>query len=232
MRYFDFTLTPSNGAIHPVDEVILNHPEVERDALMHVNALGDGTGVLLYKLGGDPIDLVEELRTHPEVIDLDLLDADDHPEVLDPAMFDDEEGVFHLYLHVQPGEPAGSLMALAQKYALMIDTPLEFTGRSSLRITVVGTHEMLRKALDELPDDLQINVEQVGQYAPENGHALSTLTDRQLEVFQAAVELGYYEIPRRATHEDIADQLGCAPSTVDEHLRKAESQVLSSLVGN
>ena len=45
-----------------------------------------------------------------------------------------------------------------------------------------------------------------------------------------AVEHGYYEIPRRATHEDIADELGCAPSTVDEHLRKAESRILTSLV--
>jgi DNA-binding CsgD family transcriptional regulator len=218
MRYFDFTLTPSDGAIHPVDKVIADHPDVTRVALMHVNALGDGTGVLLYKLRGDPVDIGEQLEDHPDVIDIDLLDV--------------EGEEFHLYLHVRPGEPAGSLMALAQKYALMIDTPLEFTGHGSLRTTVVGTHEMLRQALDELPDDVRISVEQVGQYAPENGDTLSTLTDRQLEVFQAAVDLGYYEIPRRATHEDIAELLGCAPSTVDEHLRKAESRVLSSLVGN
>ncbi|WP_255149274.1 helix-turn-helix domain-containing protein [Halorarius halobius] len=232
MRYFDFTLSPSDGAIHPVDQVILNATGVEREALMHVNALGDGTGVLLYELHGSPVGVVEELAEHPEVIDLDLLDAEEHPEVVDPETLNDDEDTFHLYLHVRPGEPAGSLMSLAQKYALMIDTPLEFSGRGSLRVTVVGTHEMLRKALDELPDDVRINVEQVGQYSPENGHALAALTDRQLEVFQAAVELGYYEIPRRATHEDIADRLDCAPSTVDEHLRKAESQVLSSLVGN
>ena len=60
---------------------------------------------------------------------------------------------------------------------------------------------------------------------------LSALTDRQLEVFRTAVESGYYEIPRRATHKEIADSLGCAPSTIDEHLRKAESRVLQSLVG-
>ena len=59
----------------------------------------------------------------------------------------------------------------------------------------------------------------------------SSIADRQLEVFRTAVESGYYEIPRRATHEEIADSLECAPSTVDEHLRKAESRVLQSLVG-
>ncbi|WP_255195635.1 helix-turn-helix domain-containing protein [Halorarius litoreus] len=218
MRYFDFTLTPADGSIHPVDKAIVDNPTVTREALMHVNALGDGTGVLLYKLRGEPEEIVAELEEHPDVVDLDLLDV--------------EDDCFHLYLHVLPGEPAGSLMALAQTYALMIDTPLEFTGRGSLRTTVVGTHEMLRQAIDELPDDVRISVEQVGQYAPENGDTLSALTDRQLEVFQAAVELGYYEIPRRATHEDIAELLDCAPSTVDEHLRKAESRVLSSLVGS
>lgn len=218
MRYFDFTLIPSDGGIHPVDRAIGDHRGVTREALMHVNALGDGTGVLLYELRGDPVELVETLESHPAVIDLDLLDV--------------EDGSFHLYLHVEPGEPAGSLMALAQKYALMIDTPLEFTGQGSLRTTVVGTHEMLRQALDELPQNVRINVEQIGEYSPDDGDMLASLTDRQLEVFQAAVDLGYYEIPRRATHEDIANLLDCAPSTVDEHLRKAESRVLSSLVGN
>jgi len=137
---------------------------------------------------------------------------------------------FHCYVHVPPGEPAGSLMTLAQRYALMIDTPLEFTDRGALRTRLVGTHEMLRQALDQVPETIQVTVEQVGQYTPERGDMLSMLTDRQLEVFRTAVDLGYYEIPRRATHEDIADNLGCAPSTVDEHLRKAESRVLSTLV--
>lgn len=215
MRYFDFTLTPEDGTIHPVDAVIADS-EASREALMHVNALGDGTGVLLYRLRGDPETVVENIEGHDDVIAHDLLDV--------------QEETFHVYLHVLPGEPAGSLMALAQKYALMIDTPLEFTDRGGLRTTVVGTHEMLRQALAEVPDDVQISVEQVGQYSPDRRDMLSMLTDRQLEVFETAVELGYYEIPRRATHEDIADALECAPSTVDEHLRKAESRVLSTLV--
>jgi predicted DNA binding protein len=95
---------------------------------------------------------------------------------------------------------------------------------------VVGTHEMLQWAVEHSPESVRINVEQVGQYEPDRTDMLSVLTDRQLEVFRTAVDLGYHEIPRRATHEDIADQLECAPSTVDEHLRKAESRVLSSLV--
>ena len=216
MRYFDFTLTPEGGTIHPVDEVIASAPGVAREALMHVNALGDGTGVMLYRLRGEPEDLSPALEGSDEVLAYDIMNVRGER--------------FHCYVHVPPGEPAGSLMTLAQRYALMIDTPLEFTDRGALRTRLVGTHEMLRQALDQVPDTIQVTVEQVGQYTPERGDMLSMLTDRQLEVFRTAVDLGYYEIPRRATHEDIADNLGCAPSTVDEHLRKAESRVLSTLV--
>ncbi|QLD84536.1 helix-turn-helix domain-containing protein [Natronomonas halophila] len=217
MRYFDFTLTPEDGGFHPVDQVIAADPSVSRQAIMHIDTLGDGTGVLLYRLQGDAEQVVPDLKDHADVIALDLLDADG----------DD----FHLYLHLQPGDPAKTLMHLAEKYALMLDTPIEYTGRNSLKMTIIGSHEMLQEALDELPDDLTINVDEVGTYSPDRRDTLSMLTDRQLEVFRTAVELGYYEIPRRTTHEDIADRLECAPSTVDEHLRKAESRVLQTLVG-
>lgn len=216
MRYFDFTLTPEDGSIHPVDTVIADHSEATREALLHINALGDGTGVMLYRLRGDAPSLQEVLTDISDVIAHDVLDV--------------QGDVFHLYLHVRPGEPAGKLMALAQKYALIIDTPLAFTDRGGLRVTVVGTHDMLRRALENLPEEIQISVEQVGQYSPERPYLLSLLTERQAEVFQRAVKMGYYEIPRQTTHEELANELGCAPSTIDEHLRKAESRVLSTLV--
>ncbi|MFB6205507.1 MAG: helix-turn-helix domain-containing protein [Haloglomus sp.] len=216
MRYFDFILTLEDGAIHPVDAVIKETPGVEREALLHVNALGDGTGVMLYRLGGEPDGLESALEDADGVLASEILNVGGER--------------FHCYVHVRPGEPAGSLMALAQRHALLVDTPLEFTDRGGLRTTLVGTHEKLRQALDQVPEGVQVTVEQVGQYTPERGDMLSMLTDRQLEVFRTAVDLGYYEIPRRATHEDIAGVLDCAPSTVDEHLRKAESRVLSALV--
>jgi hypothetical protein len=216
MRYFDFTISPEDGAIHPADKLIADQPDVTRDALMHINSLGDGTGVLLYRIYGDPESLTAVIDESNQVLAWDVLDVQDD--------------VFHLYLHVPPGQPAGGLMALAQKYALIIDTPLKYTDQGGLRTTIVGTHEMLRKALEETPDGVRFAVEQAGQYSPDREDILSILTERQHEVFETAISEGYYEIPRQATHEDIANALGCAPSTVDEHLRKAESRVLSALM--
>lgn len=216
MRYFDFTLIPEDGSLHPVDEVIATQPDVTRESLLHLNSLGDGTGVLLYRLRGDRDGLGGLLSDLSKVISLDLVD--------------DGGDVFYLYLHVKPGEPAGQLMEIAQRHALIIEPPLVFTDRGGIRVTIVGQHEMLRQSLEEFPDEIQISIEQVGRYSPEQPPVLSILTERQIEVFQMAVEKGYYEIPRRATHEDIAAELDCAPSTIDEHLRKAEARVLPSLV--
>ncbi|NEU57192.1 helix-turn-helix domain-containing protein [Halorussus sp. MSC15.2] len=56
-------------------------------------------------------------------------------------------------------------------------------------------------------------------------------TERQQEAVETAVAVGYYDVPRTATHEDVAAELACAPSTASEHLRKAESKVLQSRFG-
>jgi predicted DNA binding protein len=59
---------------------------------------------------------------------------------------------------------------------------------------------------------------------------MRVLTTRQQEILQVAVEAGYYSNPRGATHEDIANTIGIAPTTVGDHLREIESKVFETLV--
>lgn len=217
MRYFDLVLTTERNGIHPVDAALASLDEVERDAILHIDAFGDGTGVLLYRLVGGRDAVVDVVESHEDVISYDLLDVD-------------AEDTYHLYLHVKPGEPAGTLMALCYEFALIIDTPIEFTPRGGVLLTIVGTHDMLREALKAVPDGISISIQQVGQYSPGTRDMLSMLTERQREVFETAVEMGYYDIPRQVNQSDLAAALECAPSTVDEHLRKAESKMLSALL--
>lgn len=54
------------------------------------------------------------------------------------------------------------------------------------------------------------------------------LTDRQAAALAAAIEIGYFDTPRRASAEDLAAKLGVSPSTAVEHLRKAEKKVLEN----
>lgn len=55
---------------------------------------------------------------------------------------------------------------------------------------------------------------------------IDDLTDRQREVIQTAYDNGYYEVPREATTRDIAAELDVDPSTVAEHLQRAERNLL------
>lgn len=52
------------------------------------------------------------------------------------------------------------------------------------------------------------------------------LTDRQLEVLETAYDAGYFERPRGATAQELADALGIAPSTFTEHLLAAQRKLL------
>lgn len=52
------------------------------------------------------------------------------------------------------------------------------------------------------------------------------LTEQQMRVLTAAFELGWYEIPRGCKIDDIAEEVGLARATVQEHLVKAEHTIM------
>ena len=57
---------------------------------------------------------------------------------------------------------------------------------------------------------------------------LPALSRRQSEVLLTAVRAGYYQVPRKSTVEEIAQELSLGRSTTEEHLRRAESAVIRS----
>lgn len=56
------------------------------------------------------------------------------------------------------------------------------------------------------------------------------LTDRQREIVETAYGMGYYEVPRAVSTDDVAREVGLDASTVAEHLQRAERNVLSQVV--
>jgi len=55
------------------------------------------------------------------------------------------------------------------------------------------------------------------------------LPEKQKEAFILAVKKGYYDTPKKTTIEDLAGALDVSPSTLAEHLRKAEGRLLVNL---
>jgi len=57
----------------------------------------------------------------------------------------------------------------------------------------------------------------------------SELTEKQLEALQVALEHGYYEVPKKATAEEIARKHRVPRTTYEEHVRKAESKIFRAM---
>jgi predicted DNA binding protein len=59
---------------------------------------------------------------------------------------------------------------------------------------------------------------------------LPVLSARQRDVLQTAHSKGYYELPRETTTAEVAETLGIARRTAEEHLRLAERKLVDELV--
>lgn len=67
----------------------------------------------------------------------------------------------------------------------------------------------------------------------DGGHnPLDELTPVQRETVERALELGYFDIPRGVSMEELAAELGVTPNAVSERLRRAERQLLSALASD
>ena len=55
------------------------------------------------------------------------------------------------------------------------------------------------------------------------------LTEKQMKAMLSAIEGGYYEIPKRTTADDLARKQGQPRSTLEEHIRKAESKIVLAM---
>lgn len=87
--------------------------------------------------------------------------------------------------------------------------------------------------LDEYPDAELVAKREKSYFTPLFTHreldkaVRDHLTDRQREVLHLAHERGYYEWPRGATQEELADELDISVATFTQHLRTAEQKLIT-----
>jgi len=217
MRRVVLTLVPEEGAFNAVDGVIADDEAVEREAILDIDWLSDGSSLVLYRLSGEGGVLLESLAAHDGVLEYQVTDRDDDR--------------FYLFLHTDAGQPLADLLALVEDNAILIDRPIEFTDRG-ISVTVAGEPGALRKAFAGIPDEVDARVHETGEYVPGESRILGSITDRQREALEAAIDAGYYELPRQGTAEDVAARLECSPSTASELLRRAEAAIVTGLLSS
>ncbi|WP_135827413.1 GAF domain-containing protein [Halorussus halobius] len=83
---------------------------------------------------------------------------------------------------------------------------------------------------DVLPDVALVRREPVDDRESDDSSP-PALTDRQREVLRAAYDAGYFEWPREATGEDVADALGISNPVFHRHVRRALQKRLTREFG-
>lgn len=214
MRYATVVLTPVDGGFHPADRAVAADPGLTREAIYHVNRLTDGTGVMLSHVRGDERRAAEILAAQPDVLDWDIAEMDDG---------------LHIYVHVEPNDTLETLLQLVHEYELVLDTPIVCVQEGGLEASAVGEDAVLQAVIDAIPEEIHVELVEMGDYQSGHRQLASLLTDRQREILNVAVSAGYYEEPRQVTYRDIAEKLNLSPATVGEHLRKIEGKVLREI---
>ncbi len=216
MRYITCVIHRTDGT-HSVRRRLVEEPGVTLEAVLSFNILNDGSGHRLARLRGDLERVRELLAKRSDVLAYDI--------------FGEHEGL--VYVHTQPAEndPLTRLLSIPREHEVFFDMPIERAGVDTMRVTMLGeTSTALQRAIADVPDEFDPTLERVGEYPPNSRDLSSLLTDRQREILTVAVEMGYYDIPRRTTHRNIAEEIGLSVGTVSEHLRKVEAKIFSAIV--
>ncbi|QLH82962.1 helix-turn-helix domain-containing protein [Halosimplex pelagicum] len=109
--------------------------------------------------------------------------------------------------------------------------------RGTLRLSFHATDvETVRSAVDDLDAAYgSVRIDRLARTGDGEADDMvlvdrGRLTDRQQEVLETAMEMGYFERPRSANATEVAERLDISPSTFAEHLASAQSKVLDSLL--
>jgi len=206
---------PERGWFHPIETDIVPAPDVRRKAIHEMKLLDEETVMTLYEFAGDPATIRDICERRADIYAHELFGSGDRLLV---------------YAQFEPNEFVSGFIELQRDLRVMVGHVTEFTEDGGLQVTLVGRMDKLREITEMLEEWVDITVEQVGEHRPPDARLYHSLTERQRETLRAALELGYYESPRQATHEDVAAALDRTAGTVAEHLQKVESAVLQEIV--
>ncbi|WP_135306463.1 helix-turn-helix domain-containing protein [Haloarcula amylovorans] len=217
MRYMTMRLVPAEGAgFHPLGKQLSADPAIQREAIHHVKFLDDGT-VLTFAEGSGDRERYEEIMSSSPSVHAYMVSGDDR---------------WMAVSQFEPTEQVRRILEWHQRADIVVETPILFGANGAQKITIIGDESAFKTLFNEAAtiESLEFEILETGEYEPNTQQFTRSLTSRQEQVLAAAVDVGYYRAPREATHKDVAEAVGLAPSTVGDHLRKIEARVFEAIV--
>jgi predicted DNA binding protein len=171
---------------------------------------GDETATGLIEIAGPELsEVVDDFQDEPTVTDLSVLDDGEHATLL----------------QIETTEPT----LLFPIVGSGIPLELPFTIREGeARWTVTSSHE----SLSELGDQLDaVGISYTLHELDHDHESEEILTDDQQALVDAAIDAGYYDVPRTCTLTELAAEVGIAKSTCSETLHRAEGKIVKAFAG-
>jgi predicted DNA binding protein len=212
MKHVRVTVRPALDRAPPFLAYLLDSPRVAEARAVDWNRGAGEVSTHVYAIDGDG-DRFADLARDESGVESVTVASDGRLSHALVELRDDEVPVF------------GASAAAVDRPGLVVRRPLVYRdGR--IHGHVVGDPAVLQAVVDGLPDAVSVSVDRIGEFPSPQVDPTTALSDRQAEAVSAALDLGYYETPRAATHEDVADAIGCAPNTATEHLQKGEAKLV------
>jgi predicted DNA binding protein len=217
MRYFDLHVSQLDWMLHPMQEFIRREHVVEYKELITWNLMpGSDVEYELFYVVADLEPYREQIETVDSIHEFTITTV--------------SEDAFYVYACQETRDEDRAFRSAFGDMELVVVPPIVFDAHADLHFTLVGIGENLEPVLAEMPPDIEVTVEEIGQYDHRHEVLAGRLTDRQREAVRAALDLGYYETPREATLDDVAAALNCASSTASTLLNRAEAAVMDAVV--
>ncbi len=130
----------------------------------------------------------------------------------------------YAFVHQSAYEFDDALMGALGVAPVVFLPPVVFEADGTATFEAVGETGGVSALYDTLNEQLTVSIERARPFRRARGGA--DLTARQREALRVAEQVGYYDVPRTGSVEAVSAELGCAPSTAGELLRKAERAVV------
>jgi predicted DNA binding protein len=212
MRYLELLGRPPSAAPR-FFRLVADSTHVEEARLLEWNPSTEDALTALYVIDGDADAFRGELDDASVIVEFELTRVDD--------------GRFYLLVVGRPSAAPlfQQVIDAVTRKGLIVATPVVYR-EGTVRFRIVGPTDVLQSMVEAVPPGFEVEIHEIGTFPDAATAPTTALSERQRAAVTTALELGYYETPREATHADVAERLGCAPNTATEHLQKAEAKLV------
>jgi predicted DNA binding protein len=217
MKHLQVTATIEAAAAPAFFTHLADGSAITETRLLEWSMVGEGPDTILFAIDGEAAPFVDAAPALAGIGSVEVADSDGRWTY---ALVTVETAATPVF---------DAIRAARRRPGFVVRKPIVYRD-GAMEFHVVGDGAALQAAFEDAPVAVTVDIEEITSVAGGLQGPLASLPDRQRQALTTALALGYYEQPRRATQDDVATELGCAPQTASEHLQKAEATLVRAAV--